>query len=150
MPESSERTTFRLPRTVYIVVVFLALGVWPFALSGGSNGAGSAGPARISLLSLLFLLPIVVAVFVGRTATIVDGRGITARAALGSRFMAWDDIRGISVGGSTVYAALTDGRVRLPCVQLSHLTALAKAAGDRLPQLREPPMKQPPTRQRRR
>lgn len=150
MPESSGRTTFRLPRTVYLVVVFLALGVWPFALSGGAFGADSAGPARISLLTLLFLLPVVVGVLVGRMGTIVDSRGITARAALGSRFMPWEDIRGISVGGSAVYAALADGRVRLPCVQLAHLSSLTRAAGDRLPQLREPAVKQPPTRQRRR
>jgi hypothetical protein len=150
MPASSERTTFRLPRTAYIVVVFLAFGVWPFALSGGGDSPGTAGPARLSLLCLLFLLPVVVALFIRRTATIVDAQGITAQAVFGSAAMPWDDIRGISVRKSVVYAVLSDGSVRLPCVQISHLTALTKAAGDRLPELREPPVKVPPARQRRR
>ena len=138
---------FRLSRTAYLVVLFLFVGVIPFALAGGSSDGGDAtfGP-RV----LLFLVPVAAAFFIARTGTVVGPDGITVRALLGSRAMPWSDITGISVRGSTVYAVLTDGSVRLPCVQLANLAAVSKASGDHLPDLREPAPKQPPGRQRRR
>jgi len=147
MPARSERTTFRLPRTAYLVVLFLFVGVIPFALSGGTASAAS-GTAKFGPLVLLFLIPVAAAFFIARTATFVDGHGITVRALFGSRSMPWSGITGLSVRGSTVYAVLADGEVRLPCVQLANLAAVSSASGEHLPDLRDPAPKQPPTRQR--
>ena len=139
---------FRLPRTAYLAVLFVLLGVLPFALGSGVSG-GEAGGVSASPLIALFLLPVAVGGYVARTATIVDAAGITVRALFGQRLMRWSQLRGVSVQGSAVYAVLDDGSVRLPCVQLRSLTALARAGGDHLPQLRQPVYKQPPVQRRR-
>jgi hypothetical protein len=149
MPASTDRVTFRLPRTAYLVVLFLFVGVIPFALSGGTS-SDHPGSAELGPLVLLFLIPVAAAFFISRTATVVDADGITVRALLGSRRMPWAQLRGINVDGATVYAVPDDGRVRLPCVQVRHLTVLAQASGDHLPALSQPVYKQPPVRQRRR
>ena len=140
---------FRLPRTAYLVVLFLAVGAWPTALYGGEAG-GYAQPAALTPLVVLFLVPVVVAFFVARTATIVDADGIRVRALFGSRAMRWDEIRGLSVSGRGVYAVLGDGAVRLPCVRIANLAELARASGGRVPQLPDPDPKFAPARRRRR
>lgn len=160
MPEGKRPVAFRVSRTAYIVVPFLAFGVWPFALYGGDDGSGYAffgtdsggqyaSPARLTPLVLLFLLPILAAVFIYRTATIVDDSGITVRAALGSRTLSWDTVRGLSVTGRSVYAVQADGSVRLPYVGVPQLAQLARASDGRLPPIAEPTPKYAPQRRRR-
>ena len=104
MPEGRQPVVFRVPRPAYLVVLFLAVGVWPIALYGGDDGSGYATAARVTPLVLLFLVPVVAVVFIARTATIVDDDGITVRAAFGSRRLPWDSVRGLSVTGRSVYA----------------------------------------------
>lgn len=140
---------FRLPRTAYLVVLFLAVGAWPIALYGGQS-SGYSDAAKVTPFAIVFLIPIVAAAFVARTATVVDTSGITVRAVFGRRAFAWDVIRGLSVEGNNVYAVLADGRVRLPCVRIAHLSAVAAASGGRLPELPAPRPKFAPARRRRR
>jgi hypothetical protein len=138
---------FRLPALTYLVVLFLLVGALPVAFTTtGQDGP----PAQLSIRTLALVVPLLAAGFVARTATIVDARGITVRAVFGRRALPWDDIRGLSVEGSNVYAVLAEGRVRLPCVRIADLAAVAAASGGRLPDLPAPRAKFAPPRRRRR
>jgi Bacterial PH domain len=151
MSDVAPGAVFRVPRPAYLVIIFMAAGVWPIALYGGDDGSGYASPARLTPLILLFVVPVVAIVFIARTATLVDADGITVRAAFGHRRMRWDQIRGLSVTGRSVYAVLVDGgSVRLPCVGVPNLGALARASGGRLPKIADPTPKFAPSRRRRR
>jgi len=141
---STERTVFRLPRTAYLVVLFLLFGALPFALGGDIGSGTNPGIASFGPGLALLLVPIAAAAFIARTATAVDTDGITVRLLFGRRVMTWQQVRGVSVQGSSVYAVLDDGSVRLPCVQLKNLTALSAASGEHLPTLRDPLYKPPP------
>jgi hypothetical protein len=139
--------TFRLPALAYLVVLFLAFGAVPLAFAGdGSEGARSALGPR----ALLILVPILAAVFIARTRTVVDETGVSVRALFGTRRLGWPQIRGLSVTERTVYLVCTDGSVRLPCVRVSDLAAVSKASGGRLPEVAEATPKYAPSRQRRR
>jgi hypothetical protein len=138
---------FRLPALAYLVVLFLLFGTVPVALT--TTGEYNA-PAQISIRTVALVIPLLAAIFIARTATIVNSAGITVRAAFGSRRLPWEQIRGLSIDGNTVYAVLADGLVRLPCVRIAHLAELARASGGRLPQLRDPQPKFAPARRRRR
>ncbi|MDT4901008.1 MAG: hypothetical protein QOJ78_1938 [Pseudonocardiales bacterium] len=140
---------FRLPRTTYIVVIFLAFGIWPIALYGGQSGGYSSG-AQLTPLIALFVLPVIVGLFVARTATVVTEDGIVVRAPFGTRALPWNKIRGLSVTGRSVYAVLADGSIRLPCVRVSNLADVARASNGRLPEIADPTPKFAPSRRRRR
>jgi hypothetical protein len=127
---------FRLPRSAYLVVLFLALCATPLV--------------QHPLASIAYLIPVAAAVFIARTATIVDARGITVRALAGHRILPWADVRGLSVTGRSVYAVTDGGAVRLPCVRLADLAALSAASGGHLPQLPEATPKYAPSRRTRR
>lgn len=127
---------FRLPRSAYLAVLFLALCVTPLV--------------QHPLAALVYVIPVAGAVFIARTATIVDADGITVRALVGRRTLRWDDLRGLSFTGRNVYAVTTGGAVRLPCVRLSDLAAVSAASGGRLPQLPEATPKYAPSRRSRR
>ena len=126
---------FRLPRTAYLPVLLLAIGVTVLV--------------QHPLAIVAYLIPIVAAVYVARTATIVDADGISVRALFGQTRLPWDRVRGLSVTGRNVYAVTPDGAVRLPCVRLSDLAAVAAASDGRLPDLPEATAKYPPQRRRR-
>jgi PH (Pleckstrin Homology) domain-containing protein len=144
---ASKGRVFRLPALAYIPVIFLLFGAAPVAFTG--NGI-EGSPARISATSVLLAVPIIVAVFVARTATVVTGSGILVRAVFGSRALPWSQIRGLSVSGRSVYAVVPDGAVRLPCVRVANLAEVARASDGRLPELAEPTPKFAPSRRRRR
>jgi hypothetical protein len=127
---------FRLSRASYFAVLFVAFGVTPFV--------------RSAPLILLYLIPAAAAAYIVRTATFVDASGIAVRALIGERRMPWDTIRGLSITGRSVYAVLADGSVRLPCVRVSDLAALAAASGQHLPELPEATPKFAPGRRSRR
>jgi Bacterial PH domain len=127
--------TFRVPRSAYVVVLFLVLGVTALV--------------QYPALAVLYLLPILAGVFIARVATVVDERGITVRALFGSKQLPWSELRGLSVTGRSVYAVTRDGAVRLPCVRISDLSAVAAASGGHLPALPEPVSKYAPSRRRR-
>lgn len=126
---------FRLPRSAYLVVLLLAF--------------GATALVQHPILLLAYLIPIGAALFIARTATIVSADGITIHALLGSRRLAWDDVRGLSVTGRNVYAVTEGGGVRLPCVRISSLAAVSAASGGRLPEIPEATPKYAPSRRRR-
>jgi len=126
---------FRLPRSAYLAVLFLALCVTPLV--------------QHPLVAILYVIPVAGAVFIARTATIVDEDGIAVRALIGRRLLPWDEVRGLSVTGRSVYAVTDDGAVRLPCVRVSDLAALSRASGGHVPQLPEATPKYAPSRRRR-
>jgi hypothetical protein len=151
----SATAVFRLPRTAYLVVLFVAFGTVPLAFTAAGYDRNSHGglvgpPAVIGWQTALLVIPVVAAVFIARTATFVDASGIRVRAAFGSRLMAWDEIRGLSVNGRNVYAVLPDGSVRLPCVHVADLAALSRAAGGHLPEIARPKPRSAPQKGRRR
>jgi hypothetical protein len=127
--------TFRLPRSAYVVVVFLVLGVTPLV--------------RQPALVVVYVLPILAVVFIARVATVVDRAGITVRALFATKRLAWTELRGLSITGRNVYAVTGDSAVRLPCVRISDLSAIAAASGGHLPALPEPVPKYAPSKRRR-
>jgi hypothetical protein len=137
---------FRLPALTYLVVLLLLFGTIPLAFTR----TGNSEEAVVGWQTLFLLIPVLAAVFIARAATIVDGSGVTLRAAFGRRRLAWDDIRGLSMTGNSVYAVLSDGSVRLPCVNVGDLGALSRASEGRLPEIADPTPKFAPQRRRRR
>lgn len=130
--------TFRLPALAYLIVLFLLFCTAPLAFSASGNDHAQAvvGPQ-----TLLLLFPLAAAVYIARTATIVDDSGIRIRALLGQRRLSWEELRGLSIDERSVYAVVADGAVRLPCVRVNDLAAVAKASGGRLPDVAEPKLK---------
>jgi hypothetical protein len=150
--------TFRLPRSAYLIVLFLLFCSVPLALAGGGNSAQIPDDAQFGIQTdttvgprLLFLLiPIAAAVFIARTRTQVGRDGIDVRALFGRRWLPWEQLRGLSISGRSVYAVCRDGSVRLPCVRVSDLNALATASAGRLPDIPPAPVKAAPSRRPRR
>jgi hypothetical protein len=124
-----------LPRPAYLAVLFLALAVTALVQN--------------PVFLVAYVIPILAIGFIARTATIVDGDGITVRALFGSRRLRWDTVRGISVTGRNVYAVTDQGAVRLPCVRIRDLATVAAASGGRLPELPQATPKYAPARRRR-
>jgi hypothetical protein len=142
-----ESRTFRLPKSAYLTVLFLVFCALPLAFAGN----GGAGPRPVYGVRMLFLLiPVLAIVFIARTATIVTAEGIRVRAAFGSRRLAWDEMRGLSVEASSVYAVVAEGAVRLPCVRVADLASVSRLSGGRLPDLPEATPKYAPSRRSRR
>jgi hypothetical protein len=145
---------FRLPRSAYLVVLFLVFGAIPLAFTSSgftfdSQGGNQGAPGVVGWQMVVLLVPVLAAAFIRRTATFVDADGIRIRAVFGSRRLPWDDLRGLSVSGRNVYAVLSDGTLRLPCVHISELAAVSRASGGRLPDIIEPKPKFVPRRPRR-
>jgi hypothetical protein len=116
-------------------------------LAGDVSDSGAE--AILGPRAALLLIPVLAAAFVARTATVVDEAGVIVRAIFGSRLLRWADVRGLAVNGRSVYAVLSDGAVRLPCVHVSDLAAVSAASGGRLPDLPEPTPKPAPGRRHR-
>jgi Bacterial PH domain len=131
----------------YLVVVLLVFGCIPLAFTrrGIEGETAVVGPQTAVLL-----IPLVAAIFIARTATIVGAAGILVRAPFGKHVLSWDEVRGLSVTGTTVYAVLADGSLRLPCVRVSNLAEVARASGGRLPEIADPTPKHAPQARRRR
>jgi hypothetical protein len=146
-PAPGDARRFRLPWLAYLAVGLLTLCVLPLALAGDPADSGAA--AILGPRAALLLIPVVAAAFVARTATVVDEAGLWVRAVFGSRLLRWADVRGLAVNGRSVYAVVSDGAVRLPCVHVSDLAAVSAASGGRLPELPEATPKPAPGRRRR-
>lgn len=122
------RVRFRLPKSSYLVVLFLAMGVSVLLVS--------------PWFAFLYLVPLAVAFFISRRGTDVDGGGVTVHALLRSERFPWTQIRGVAVSDKgRVSIALRDAAggiaatVRLPCVGATGLPVLAEASGGALPEL---------------
>jgi PH (Pleckstrin Homology) domain-containing protein len=123
-----QRTVLKHPNSAYLIVAFVALCV--------------TAVVRSPVQALVYLIPAVAAGYVARTATVVDERGLRARALLGSHTVSWDELRGLRLDPSgAVYAVdRSGGQLRLPCVRSTKLQPLIDAGGGRLPQLPAPPV----------
>jgi len=161
VPSSSEPATtarvFRLPRSAYLVVLFLLFGTLPLAFGDSQDHSADdvvrhvhkfAGIA-VGWFAIFLVLPLVAALYIWRTATFVDADGVRVRALLGSRRFAWSDVRGLSVSGRSVYAVVAGGGVRLPCVRVNDLAEVARHSGGHVPALPDPKPKFAPARRRR-
>jgi len=142
----------RLPRTSYLVVIFLFFACFTVGF-GDSNSHGlrdSTGGATFDVgpQTLVFLVPVLVAIFIARTATVVSADGLRVRALFGSRMLPWDGIRGLTVSGRAVYAVVEGGAIRLPCVRIAHLGPISRISNGRLPELPDATPKPAPQRQR--
>jgi hypothetical protein len=131
----------------YLGVLVLLLCVTPLAFvdSGGDEGGRVVITWRVALCAV----PVLAALFVARTATIVSAAGIRVRASFGSRTVRWDEVRGLSIQPRAIYAVLADGSLRLPCVHNRDLAAISTISGSRLPEIAEPQQKYAPGRRRR-
>jgi hypothetical protein len=103
------------------------------------------GP-RVALL----LIPVLAALFIARTATVVSPDGIEVRALLGRRRLPWEEVRGLSIRGARIYAVVSNGLVRLPCVRVGDLHAVSELSAGRLPPVERPVPRYAASRRRRR
>jgi hypothetical protein len=144
---SPQTRVFRLPALSYLAVLFLLVGALPVAFT---TTGGYAPGAQVSIRTVALVIPLLALLFVARTATVVDARGIRVRAVFGSRALRWDEMRGLSVVGNNVYAVLAEGSLRLPCVRVNNLAEVSRASGGRLPAIADPKPKFAPSPRRRR
>ena len=115
------RTVIKQPNSAYLIVGFVAICVTAVVRS----------PVQL----LVYLIPAACAFYIARTATIVDSRGITARALFGSQRVSWEALRGLRLTDKgAVYAVDSDGtQLRLPCVRSTKLNPLITAGDGRIP-----------------
>jgi hypothetical protein len=115
------RTVIRHPASAYLIVAFVAL--------------CATAVVRSPVQALVYLVPIGGALYIARTATIVDGTGVTARALVGSQTVPWNELTGLRVDASSaVYAVdVHDTQLRLPCVRGTRLGPLIAASDGRIP-----------------
>jgi len=118
---ASARTVIKHPALAYLIVAFVAI--------------CCTALVRQPLQTLIYLAPIAAAVYVARTATIVDADGLRARAVFGSHQVRWEDLAGLRLDRSgAVYAVeRSGGEVRLPCVRSTRLSPLIHASDGRIP-----------------
>lgn len=122
-----QRTVLKHPASAYLIVAFVALCV--------------TAVVRSPVQALIYLAPLAGALYIARTATIVDERGLHAQALLGSQLVGWDELRGLRLDPrGTVYAVdLAGTQLRLPCVRSTKLHPLIAAGAGRIPELPAPP-----------
>src|SRR4051794_21194053 len=82
---SVQRVIFRVPTTGLLPLGLLAICETPVV--------ATAGPA----FALLYLIPIVFAVWILRTRTVVDSEQLRTRSLFGARTLAWADIRSLKL-----------------------------------------------------
>jgi hypothetical protein len=118
---ATPRTVLKHPPTAYLIVAFTAL--------------CCTAVVHSKPLALIYLVPVAAALYVARTATVVDDSGVHARAILGSRTVGWHELAGLRLDRSgAVYAVDTSGsQVRLPCVRSTRLDPLITAGAGRIP-----------------
>lgn len=94
---------------------------------------GSTLPLPVYLLFLA--LPVVFFLWVLRTKTTVDARGITASPAFRAQStVAWEDLAGVGFQGTKAFAQRHDGtKVALPAVSFNSLPLLEEASAGRIP-----------------
>ncbi len=122
-----QRTVLKHPASAYLIVAFVAL--------------CATAVVRSPVQALIYLVPAAGALYVARTATVVDEQGLHARAVFGSQLIGWDELRGLRLDRSgAVYAVDRAGtQLRLPCVRSTKLQPLITAGAGRLPELSTPP-----------
>ncbi|MDQ1720405.1 MAG: hypothetical protein QOI26_139 [Pseudonocardiales bacterium] len=115
------RTVIKHPALAYLIVAFTAL--------------CCTAVVHSTVLALVYLAPLAAALYIARTATVVDDLGVRARALFGSQTVSWDELAGLRLDRSgAVYAVdSAGGQLRLPCVRSTKLDALIAAGAGRIP-----------------
>jgi hypothetical protein len=113
---SPTRLRLRISPLAWLVVVFSAVCITPVVQA----------PAA----AILYLIPVIAALYLLRTYTIVDSTGVTISGLVRQVHLSWSEIESIGTGGAgAVYAELADGStLRLMGahpVDLEAITALA-------------------------
>ena len=118
---ATRRTVLKHSALAYLIVAFTAL--------------CCTAVVHSPLLALIYLAPLAGAVYVARTATVVDDAGVHARAVFGSQTVGWHELVGLRLDRSgAVYAVDSAGsQLRLPCVRSTRLDALIAAGEGRIP-----------------
>jgi len=118
----SATVTFRLPLTALIGVFGLIVCMTPVAF-------GLPG------LQVLYLVPLVLAVWLVRTRTVVGPETMTVYRLWGTRQISWSDLAGLRIDDRSRVWAVPRGsdEVRLPMVRARDLSVLAAISGGRLP-----------------
>lgn len=101
---------------IFLCVLFPALG-WPV------------------LFGWLILVPLLLAFWIVRVRTTVSEEGLRARSLRGTRFVSWDEIKGLRFPkrGSARAVLAGGGEAVLPAVTLEDTPLLAQFSGGRLP-----------------
>lgn len=91
--------------------------------------------ASLVWLGWTMILPVFLALWIGRVRTVVTDRGLRAVHTFSTREIDWDDLAGLQfTRWGPVRAVLADGsRVSLPAVMFSDLPRLSAASGGRIP-----------------
>jgi hypothetical protein len=114
-------TVIKHPNSAYLIVAFVALCMTALV--------------HAPWHTLVYLIPIAGACYIIRTATVVDEKGLTARALFGSQTVRWDELVGLRLDPSgAVYAVDQDKtQFKLPCVRSTKLQLLVAASAGRIP-----------------
>ncbi|GAB3477947.1 PH domain-containing protein [Amycolatopsis cihanbeyliensis] len=118
---TGRKAILRVPGIATLAVALLTVCVTPaaFALPG---------------LQALYLVPIALFVWILRTRTVADARGLTVRTVFGTRELPWSRLKGLSLTKrGKVRAVTTDGEeVALPTVRTRHLPVLSLVSEGRV------------------
>jgi hypothetical protein len=118
---ATSRTVLKHSALAYLIVAFTAL--------------CCTAVVHSPPLALIYLVPLAAAVYIARTATVVDDAGVHARAVFGSQTVGWHELAGLRLDRSgAVYAVDSSGsQLRLPCVRSTRLDPLIAAGNGRIP-----------------
>jgi hypothetical protein len=121
-PEAGKKAVFRIPKTAYLAIAFLVFCMTPVALG------------EYHWLAVIYVFPLVLLVFVLRTRTVADTRGLTVRTMFGQRELPWEALKGLVLTDKArVRAVLTDDTlITLPTVRTRHLPVISLVSEGRL------------------
>jgi hypothetical protein len=121
MTTVTRRTVIKHSGLAYLIVAFTAL--------------CCTAVVQSPPLALVYLVPLAGALYIARTATVVDDHGLHARAMFGSRTVGWHELAGLRLDRSgAVFAVDTQGgQLKLPCVRSTRLEPLIAAGAGRIP-----------------
>lgn len=121
MTTAMRRTVIKHSALAYLVVAFTAL--------------CCTAVVQSPVLALVYLAPLTAALYIARTATVVDEQGLHARAMFGSQTVGWHELAGLRLARSgAVYVVDSAGsQLKLPCVRSTRLEPLIAAGAGRIP-----------------
>ncbi|MGH8794564.1 MAG: PH domain-containing protein [Stackebrandtia sp.] len=127
---TSTRIRFRRSGGVATATLLVFVFVVPLAGSVFSELDGWKRLALAPLAILAMIVPLALTAWALRSGVDVTSEGLTVKALLGSRRLAWSQVTGFEYEGTSAYVLLDDGaRLALPAVTPENLPQLVEAAG---------------------